>query len=83
VAYDAPAATAAVWHSRYGLSSKLFGSLFTIYSAPNSFLVFYAGRGVRKSSLVFNGMVLLATFIIAIAPYSTESSPARKLSGPI
>ncbi|KAJ1454780.1 major facilitator superfamily domain-containing protein [Pelagophyceae sp. CCMP2097] len=72
-AYHAPSATVARWEHRYNLSTREFGGLFTIYSAPNVVLVFFSGKlvdryGVRSAAVGFNILIVLGMIACALAP---------------
>lgn len=80
-AYHAPSALAQEYESAYQLSSDKFGSLFTIYSAPNVVLVFISGLvidklGVKKSSLLFNISICTGMIVCAFAPYPSKRVPS-------
>jgi MFS family permease len=71
--YHEPSAIALQFEEFYNLSTKQFGTLFTIYSAPNVILVFFSGQfidrfGLQRSSLVFNGLILISMLLAAILP---------------
>ena len=46
--YHAPSATVDVFELRCALNTQEFGSLFTIYSAPNIALVFLSGKFIDR-----------------------------------
>jgi len=71
--YHSPGAVAADLESTYHLSSSQFGLLFTLYSAPNIFLVFLGGLaidayGPATTSLLFNALMLIGMVVFALAP---------------
>jgi MFS family permease len=71
--YHEPSAIALQFEEYYNINTKQFGTLFTIYSAPNVILVFFSGQfidsyGLRKSSLLFNSLILVSMIIAAITP---------------
>jgi MFS family permease len=78
-AYHAPGAIAQSIQDNYNLSTQQFGSLFTIYSAPNIILVFLSGRaidryGIKLCSVLFNSSMLLGMILFALTPYHTAYS---------
>jgi MFS family permease len=81
--YHEPSAIALQFEDFYSLSTEDFGTLFTIYSAPNVILVFFSGQfidqfGLRRSSLVFNGLILLGMLLGAVLP--SPKDPSTSLS---
>ena len=83
--YHAPSAIAYGYESYYGINTKQFGTLFTIYSAPNIILVFFSGQfidrvGLRKSSLIFNSFILISVILAAFTPSSTHDAEASNLT---
>lgn len=80
-AYHAPSATAEEYETSYLLNTQQFGTLFTIYSAPNIVLVFFSGMfvdkfGVRLSSLFFNTLIVVGMVLCALTPFPSSSFPA-------
>ena len=78
--YHAPSAIADEYSTFYKLDTKQFGTLFTIYSAPNVILVFISGifidkYGLKVSSLLFNCLIIIGMFICAVTPF-----PSAKVS---
>ena len=76
--YHAPSATAEEFEISYNLNTQQFGTLFTIYSAPNIILVFFSGMvidkyGVRFSSLVFNTLILVGMVLCATTPFPSAN----------
>ena len=72
--YHAPSAIAQSYETFYHINTEQFGSLFTIYSLPNIILVFLSGQlidtyGLRKTSIIFNIIILFGMTIAAITPY--------------
>jgi MFS family permease len=81
--YHGPSAIALQFEEFYSLSTEQFGTLFTIYSAPNVILVFFSGQfidqfGLQRSSLVFNALILLSMLLAAILP--SPNDPSTSLS---
>ncbi len=81
--YHEPSAIALQFEEFYSLDTKQFGTLFTIYSAPNVILVFFSGQfidkfGLRRSSLIFNGLIFLGMLLAAILP--SPNDPTTSLS---
>ena len=75
--YHAPGAIGASLQRYFGLDAEQFGDLFTIYSAPNVFLVFVGGvwidrAGVITTSLLFNSFMLIGMVLFALAPAEPE-----------
>lgn len=75
--YHAPSAIATEFEDQYHLNTQQFGSLFTIYSAPNVIFVFFSGLiidkyGARSSAIVFNFIILLGMIICALTPYPSK-----------
>jgi MFS family permease len=71
--YHEPSAIAKEFEEYYGIDTKQFGTLFTIYSAPNIVLVFFSGQvidtyGIRTSSIFFSGLILLSMLVAAFTP---------------
>jgi MFS family permease len=56
-----------------GISQEDFGVLYSVYSIPNTVLVFFGGMvgdrlGLRISSLIFVTFVFLGTTLVALGP---------------
>lgn len=71
--YHEPSAIANGFEDYYGIDTKQFGTLFTIYSAPNTVLAFFSGQfidsyGLRKSSIFFNVLILVSMLLAALTP---------------
>lgn len=82
--YHEPSAIASEYEDYYHLSTKEFGTLFTIYSAPNVVLVFFSGQfidtyGLQQSSLLFNYVILLGMLIAAMTPLLITSDEPSTL----
>lgn len=71
--YHEPSAIAKRFADYYHINTEQFGTLFTIYSAPNIILVFFSGQfidtyGLRISSLFFNALILASMLLAAFTP---------------
>lgn len=71
--YHEPSAIAKGFEDYYHINTKQFGSLFTIYSAPNVILVFFSGQfidsyGLRTSSLFFSSIILISMLVAVFTP---------------
>jgi MFS family permease len=85
--YHEPSAIASEYESYYHLSTKQFGTLFTIYSAPNVVLVFFSGQfidryGLQQSSLLFNYVILAGMLLAALTPVFMTSGSTSSSSEP-
>lgn len=76
--YHSPSAISETYQNDYKLNNTQFGTLFTIYSAPNVVLVFFAGMfidkyGIEKASYTFNILILIGFLLCALAPIPSEN----------
>lgn len=78
--YHEPSAIASEYERYYQLNTQQFGTMFTIYSAPNVILVFFSGQiidnfGLNQASLLFNSIILIGMLIGALTPSVDEANP--------
>ena len=81
--YHAPSAVSNLYEQQYKLGPEQFGTLFTIYSAPNIILAFISGviidqYGVIFASILYNSLILIGLIICAIAPIPLDDNSVSK-----
>jgi MFS family permease len=77
--YHEPSAIALEFEEFYHIDTRQFGTLFTIYSAPNVVLVFFSGQfidtyGLKRSSILFNSLILVSMLLGAITPSPSDNA---------
>ncbi|KYQ96879.1 hypothetical protein DLAC_04191 [Tieghemostelium lacteum] len=85
--YTSPEALSHTFYERFQITANQFGSLFTIYAAPNTVMVFLSGVvidmvGASRVSLVLTLIVTLSTLVGALSvPNFTVMLVSRFLLG--
>jgi MFS family permease len=81
-AYDSLGAIEVTLVKALGVGRSMVGTTYTLYSVAAILCLFFSGvfidrAGTRKASLVFSGVVLLGTVIVALAPRVAGLLPDR------